>query len=82
MFIQVRFPATLSLTIPFFGYNTSSPVDKDESDVKNVTFDLDQKLIESDQLFLANKYEDVVRLLEDYKVSDVIFCYNFLGNVR
>lgn len=58
----------LSLTIPFFGYNSSDPVNKDESDVKNVTNDLDQKLIESDQLFLVNKYEDVVRLLKEYKV--------------
>lgn len=61
-------PATLGLSIPFFGYNTANSTDKDKDAVNQVTIDLKQKLIEADQLFLVNKYEDVVHLLEVYKV--------------
>lgn len=64
---------TLSLTIPFFGYNSSSSTtpDKDELIADDIKVKLEQKLNEADQLFLVNKYEEVVRLLEEYKV---IFC--------
>lgn len=68
--IQIGFPMTLSLTIPFFGYNSSSSTttDKDEQIADEIKVKLEQKLNEADQLFLVNKYEEVVNLLEEYKV--------------
>lgn len=67
---QIRLPVALSLAIPFFGYNKSSLANLNEpgSAINDDKLVLQQKLIEADQLFLANKYEDVVRLLVDYKV--------------
>lgn len=61
----------MSLAIPFFGSNsaastTSIQQEPAVDDSKNV---LKEKLMEADQLFLANKYEDVVSLLEEYKVT-------------
>jgi len=60
----------LSLALPFFGNKKTSLIKVDEHDleVNDDQLVLQQKLIEADHLFLANKYEDVVRLLEDYKV--------------
>lgn len=61
---------TLSLTIPFFGYNSSISTKTDNEDpaVEKMKKVLAQKIIEADQLFLVNKYEDVILLLEEYKV--------------
>lgn len=62
---KVAFPVTLSLAIPFFGYNTTKTNEQPSTNIKK---DLGQKLIEADQLFLEDKYDDVVHLLEQYKV--------------
>lgn len=64
----------LGLAIPFFGYNSSSSTkdNKDEPVVDGIANLLKQKLIEADHLFLVNKYEDVVLLLEEYKVIFLI----------
>lgn len=61
---------TLSLAIPFFGYNSSSSTktNKDELIADEIKVKLEQKLNEADQLFLVNKYEEVVHLLEEFKV--------------
>lgn len=69
----------LSLTIPFFGYNSSNSTQNDKYDsvVDDVKDVLKQKLDEADQLFLVNKYEDVVHLLEDHKVI-LIYCFTNL----
>lgn len=66
--MQIRYPMTLSLTIPFFGYNSSEPTKKDEPVIDVYKDLLKQKLVEADQLFLVNKYEDVVHMLEKHKV--------------
>lgn len=60
----------LSLAIPFFGYSSSNSTknDKDDPVVDNVKDLLKRKIDEADQLFLVNKYEDVVCLLEEHKV--------------
>jgi len=60
----------LSLALPFFGSKKASlnKVNEHDLEVDDDKLVLQQKLIEADQLFLANKYEDVVRLLVDYKV--------------
>jgi len=67
----------LSLALPFFGSKKTSltKVNEHDLEVDDDKLVLQQKLIEADQLFLANKYEDVVRLLVDYKVImfDLIF---------
>jgi len=65
----------LSLALPFFGNKKTSLTKVNESDleVDEDKLVLQQKLNEADQLFLANKYEDVVRLLVDYKVSTFDF---------
>lgn len=67
---QIRLPVTLSLALPFFGNKKTSLTQANERDldVDDDKLILQQKLIEADQLFLANKYEDVVRLLGEYKV--------------
>jgi len=64
----------LGLAIPFFGYNFfgSTKDDKDEPVNDDITNLLKQKLIEADHLFLLNKYDDVVCLLEEYKVNVII----------
>jgi len=64
----------LGLAIPFFGYNMSGSTkdDKDKPVIDDITNLLKQKLIEADHLFLVNKYDDVVCLLEEYKVIFVI----------
>lgn len=59
---------TLSLSIPFFGYNSSASTEKNEPVSDDYKIDLEKKLAEADQLFLVNKYDDVIRLLEEYKV--------------
>lgn len=66
----------LSLAIPFFGYSSSNSAknDKDDPVVDDVKDLLKQKIVEADQLFLVNKYEDVVRLLEEHKVIQ-IYCF-------
>lgn len=70
----------MSLTIPFFGYNSAASTTniKQEQSVDNAKNDLKQKLIEADQLFLLNKFDDVVSLLEEYKVTLYIFINWFL----
>jgi len=59
----------LGLSIPFFSNNKASLIKANEHElaVDDEKIILQQKLIEADQLFLANKYEDVVRLLGEYK---------------
>ncbi|XP_022177233.1 regulator of microtubule dynamics protein 1-like [Myzus persicae] len=66
---NIRLPVTLSLALPFFGNKKTSLTQANERDldVDDDKLILQQKLIEADQLFLANKYEDVVRLLGEYK---------------
>ncbi|KAF0769630.1 regulator of microtubule dynamics protein 1-like, partial [Aphis craccivora] len=66
---NVRFPVALSLSFPLFGYNKTNLTNSNELElaVDNDELVLEQKLIEADQLFLVNKYEDVVRLLGEYK---------------
>jgi len=66
----------LSLSFPLFGYNKTNLTNSNELDlaVNNDEQVLEQKLIEADQLFLANKYEDVVHLLGEYKV----IMFNFI----
>ncbi|XP_001947696.1 regulator of microtubule dynamics protein 1 [Acyrthosiphon pisum] len=66
---NIRLPVALSLALPFFSSKNTSltKVNEHDLDVDNEKVVLQQKLIEADQLFLANKYEDVVRLLVDYK---------------
>jgi len=61
---------TFSLAIPFFGNKKTSltKVNERDLDIDDDKLVLKQKLIEADQLFLVNKYEDVVRLLGEYKV--------------
>lgn len=60
----------LNLTIPFFGYNSSSlsKTETEEPIADDIKIKLEQKLVEADQLFLVNKYEEVVCLLEEFKV--------------
>jgi len=60
----------LGLAIPFFGFNSSGLTKdgKDEPVIDDISNLLNQKLIEADHLFLVNKYEDVVYLLEEFKV--------------
>ncbi|VVC33569.1 Tetratricopeptide-like helical domain [Cinara cedri] len=69
---EIRFPVILSWAIPFFWYNSTdqTKIDKDELAADDIKYDLTQKIIEADQLFLANKYEDVVHLLEEFKDND------------
>lgn len=66
----------LSLSFPLFGYNKTNLTNSNELElaVDNDELVLEQKLIEADQLFLVNKYEDVVRLLGEYKV----ITFNFI----
>lgn len=84
--VQIGFPITLSLAIPFFGYNSSSSTttDKEELIADEIKVKIEQKLNEADQLFLVNKYEEVVHLLEEYKVIllTCLFCFksNFSKN--
>jgi len=61
---------TFSLALPFFGNKNTSLTSTTERnlDIDEDKLVLQQKLIEADQLFLANKYEDVVCLLGEYKV--------------
>ncbi|XP_025421611.1 regulator of microtubule dynamics protein 1-like [Sipha flava] len=66
---KIRIPVTLSFAIPFFGYNstvstTEVKQEPSDDDAKN---ELKQKIIEADQLFLLNKFDDVVSLLEEYE---------------
>jgi hypothetical protein len=68
---------TLSFAIPFFGYNstvstTEVKQEPSDDDAKN---ELKQKIIEADQLFLLNKFDDVVSLLEEYEVI-LYICIN------
>lgn len=65
----------LSLSFPFFGYNKTNLTNNNELElaVNNDELVLEQKLIEADQLFLANKFEDVVQLLGEYKVIKLNF---------
>jgi len=60
----------LSLSFPLFGYNKTNLTNSNELElaVNKDELVLEQKLIKADQLFLENKYEDVVRLLGEYKV--------------
>lgn len=68
--IQIRLPITLSLAIPFFGYNSGNLTKVDNEPVADGYKEtLKQKLTEADQLFIVNKYEDVVHLLEEFKVN-------------
>lgn len=62
---QIGFTQMMSLSIPFFGYNAVK--EDSESDV-NAKLDFNKKLEEADQLFLEDKYEDVVNVLDEYKV--------------
>ncbi|XP_027853099.2 regulator of microtubule dynamics protein 1-like [Aphis gossypii] len=66
---NVRLPMVLSLSFPLFGYNKTNLTNNNELElaVNNDELVLEQKLIEADQLFLANKFEDVVKLLGEYK---------------
>lgn len=68
--MQIQLPVALSLALPFFGNKKTSLTKVNEHDLEanDDKLVLQKKLIEADQLFLANKYEDVVRLLIDYKV--------------
>ncbi|XP_050537606.1 regulator of microtubule dynamics protein 1-like [Daktulosphaira vitifoliae] len=61
---KVELKKILCFTMPFFGYtatqeNTQSNIDK-KPNIKD-------KLAEADRLFLEDKYEDVVNILEEYK---------------
>lgn len=60
------------MAIPFFGYNT---IKTNEQPSTNIKKDLGQKLIEADQLFLEDKYDDVVHLLEQYKVQCCLIAF-------
>ncbi|XP_050422256.1 regulator of microtubule dynamics protein 1-like [Adelges cooleyi] len=64
---NIGFTQMMSLSIPFFGYNAVK--EDSESDV-NAKLDFNKKLEEADQLFLEDKYEDVVNVLDEYKNSN------------